>query len=145
MFKFRLKNYKIMENKGISIETLFTDSGPFEEKEVIEVIHPFVTIQRTSNEIFFKEADLTSDLKILIFALTKKLLKHNNLIESEFITAPEVNKKTGLKKGTIDPTIKKLKDNGYLVGKGEYEIPIHKISTIIKQLKNKSNQVAENN
>jgi len=58
----------------------------------------------------------------LLYGLAKKLLKAKGHIESEMITAQEIHKKTGIKKGTIDPTFKKLKESGYLVGKGEYEI-----------------------
>lgn len=115
-----------------TIEVLFSDSGAFDEGEIVNAIQPFVTIQKTSNDIFLKDSKLTIDQVILVYGLTKKLLKHKNFIDSEFITALEVHQKTGIKKGSIDPMVKKLKDAGWLVGKREYEIPNYKISKIIE-------------
>lgn len=71
---------------------------------------------------------------ILAYALAKKLLKSKELIKTETITAVEIHKATGLKKGTVDPTFKVLKEDGLLVGKSECEIPAHKIFVVIKLL-----------
>ena len=83
---------------------------------------------------------MPAEQRILIYGLAKKLLKTKGLIDSEMITAQEIQKKTGIKKGTIDPTFKKLKDTGYLVGKGKYEIPIHKIADTLEQLSRRFNK-----
>jgi hypothetical protein len=123
-----------MNSKKPTVDDLFSDSGPFDEGAVVESIKPFVTIQKSTNEIFFKDSSPTAEQRILIYGLAKKLLKAKGHIEDEMITAQEIHKKTGIKKGTIDPTFKKLKENGYLVGKGEYEIPTPKISEAIELL-----------
>lgn len=120
-----------MNDKKHTIEDLFSDTGPFDEAEVIKAIHPFITIQKTTNEIFFKGSSQKNDQRILTYGLAKKLLNVKGLIKSDKITAIEVQKKTGIKRGSIDPTFKKLKEDGYLVGKIEYEIPISKISDVI--------------
>jgi len=117
-----------------SVEDLFSDSGPFDESAVVKAIQPFVTIQKSTNEIFFKKSSPTVEQRILIFAVAKKLLKAKGHISSEMITAQEIHKKTGIKKGTIDPSFKRLKESGYLVGKGEYEVPTPKISDVIELL-----------
>jgi len=124
-----------MTIKKLSVEDLFSDSGPFDEAEVVEVLKPFVTIQKSTNEIFIKDHSLTAEHRILIFGLAKKLLKAKGLIESELISASEVHQKTGIKKGTIDPTFKKLKESGFLVGKGEYEIPTPKVPDLLRILR----------
>lgn len=125
-----------MSDKKHTIEDLFSDSGPFDETEVIKAIHPFITIQKSTNEIFFKGSSQKNDQRILTYGLAKKLLNMKGLIESDKITAVEIQKKTGIKKGSIDPTFKKLREDGYLVGKIEYEIPISKISDVISKIKN---------
>ncbi len=127
-----------MTDKAHTLDDLFSDSGPFDESAVIKAIQPFVTIQKSTNEIFFKESSLTIGEKILVYGLAKKLLKTKGLIAEEMITALEVNKKTGIKKGSIDPAFKGLKDEGFLVGKKEYEIPVHKIMQIISTLSRKA-------
>lgn len=128
-----------MNTKQHKIEDLFSDAGPFDESAVVQAIMPFITIQKNTNEIFFKDADLTVDERILVYGLARKLLKVKGIIESDFITALDFHKKTGIKKGSVDPMFKKLKDSGMLVGKKEYEIPNHKISDIIKLITKKVN------
>lgn len=122
-----------------TLDDLFSDAGPFDESAVVKAIMPFITIQKNTNEIFFKESDLTIDERILVYGLTKKLLKTKSVIENELLTALEFHKKTGIKKGSVDPMFKKLKDSGMLVGKKEYEIPNHKVSDVIKLITKKVN------
>lgn len=121
-----------MEDKKHKIEDLFSNSGPFDESSIVKAIVPFVTIQNNTNNIFLKRSDLSIDKKILVYGLAKKLLKEKKIIENEFITAAELHKKTGIKKGSIDPNFKKLKDLGMIIGKGEYEISNHKIPEVIE-------------
>jgi hypothetical protein len=126
-----------MNQKKHTLDDLFSDSGPFDEAEVVKAIHPFITIQKSSNNIFFKDSSMTTEQRILIYGLAKKLLKTKGLIETEMVTAAEVHNKTGIKKGSIDPAFKKLKENGLLVGKGDYEIPIPQIARILGMISRK--------
>ncbi|MDO9183717.1 MAG: hypothetical protein Q7U04_14985 [Bacteriovorax sp.] len=127
-----------MTNNEHKLEDLFSDAGPFNESDVVKAIKPFVFIQKDANDVYFQESKLTVDERILVYGLTKKLLKYKGRIESEVITAIEVQKKTGIKKGSIDPMFKKLKDEGFLVGKIGYEIPMLKVSEIIKIINKKA-------
>jgi hypothetical protein len=120
-----------------TVDDLFSDSGPFDEAEVVKTIKPFITIQKSTNAIFFKDSSPTAEQRVLIFGLAKKLLKAKNRIDSEMITAVEIHEKTGIKKGTIDPTFKKLKERGFLVGSREYEIPIPKIADALELINKK--------
>jgi hypothetical protein len=124
-----------MINKNMTIEDLYSDSGPFDEAAVVEVLKPFVTIQKSTNGIFFKDHSPTAEQRILIYGLAKKLLKAKGLVAGELITAAEVHQNTGIKKGTIDPAFKKLKETGYFVGKGEYEIPTPKVADVVEILR----------
>ena len=126
-----------MSGKKHTINDLFTDSGPFDEAEVVKAILPFVTIQKSTHNIFFKGGRLSTVQKILVYGLAKKLLRSKAVISSELITALELHKKTGIKKGSIDPSYKSLRTKGFLVGKKEYEIPTHKIQSVIKMLQDK--------
>ncbi len=123
-----------MTDKKLTMDTLFSDSGAFDEEEVIRTLHNHITIQRSTNRIFLKDSPLSVDKKILAYGLAKKLLKIKDIIEDEFITAQEFHKTTGIKKGTIDPAFKVLKDKGFLVGKREYEIPTNKVASIVQKL-----------
>ena len=123
-----------MSEQKHTIEDLFSDSGAFDETEVVKALQLHVTIQRSTNRIFLKDTGLSIDRKILAYGLAKKLLFSKQIIESEMVSAQEFHAFTGIKKGSVDPAFKLLKEKGYLVGKGEYEIPTHKISTIIEML-----------
>jgi|GEM_PF-1057150 len=120
-----------MDNKKLTIEALFSDSGPFDEEAAVRALLPFIVIQKPDYEIFFKDAKLSAERKILAYGLAKNLLHRKGLIEDGAITALEVYEKTGLKKGTVDPNFKRLKDAGLLSGKGAYEIPAYKIQEVI--------------
>lgn len=129
-----------MTEHKYTFDALFSDAGPFDEPSVIKAVFPFVTIQKSTNDIFFKETyPLTNTEKILVYALAKKLLKTRSLIETEMITAVEVYKKTGIKRGSVDPIFKDLKKDGFLVGKIEYEVPVTKISQIINLISHHTN------
>jgi len=128
-----------MSPRKPTVDDLFSDSGPFDEAEVVKSIQPFITIQKSTHEIFFKDSSPTTEQRILIYGLAKKLLKAKGLIETEMITALEVHQKTGIKKGSVDPAFKRLKGTGLLVGKGEYEIPVPRISRALEIIARKQN------
>jgi len=123
-----------MTDKKPTFDALFSDSGPFDEEEVVKALHEHVTIQRSTNKIFFKDSALSVEKKVLVYGLAKKLLKLKGLAEDEFMTAQEFHEATSIKKGTIDPVFKGLKDKGLLVGKREYEIPTGKVLSIVKTI-----------
>ncbi len=126
-----------MNQQDLTVDDLFSDSGEFNEKKVVEALYPHITIQKSNNRICFKDSNLTADLRILAYILTKKLLKSKGNLESDLVTAKEINVNTGMKKGTIDPTFKLLKERGLLIGQGEYEIPSYKVSKVIDMLKSR--------
>ncbi len=41
-----------MTDKKPTIDAPFSDSGPFDESEVVKALHSHVTIQRSTNKIF---------------------------------------------------------------------------------------------
>jgi len=129
------------------IEELFTDSGPVDEKEVVEVVRNFIVINQETHEIYFKEAakKLTVEEKILAYGLAKKLLKLGSYVNSEEISAKEI-KDLGIKSGSVDSAFKSLREeSGYLIGSGsKYVIPNYKVKDALKELKKKSEIAIKN-
>ena len=123
-----------MTDKSNTLDALFSDSGPFDEAEVVKALKTHVTIQRATKRIYLKNSGLTADRKILAYGLAKKLLATKGEVQTETITASEFFEATGIKKGTIDPCFKSLRGKGMLVGKAEYEIPTDKIASVIELL-----------
>lgn len=124
-----------MEEKD-PITELFTSSGPFNEEDVIKTLKPIVSIQEGTYAIYFINEKLTVDEKVLAFALAKRLLHTRGRVEQGHISAQEVYRSTGLPKGSIDGTFKRLRKDGYLVGKGQVdEIPNPKIPKVVQRLR----------
>ncbi len=129
-----------MENKN-PIEDLFTDSGPFDQAEVVKILKPIVQIMRDTNQVFFLRDDIKVGDKILAFALAKKILNASGYSNGEnYISAVEVSKNyPDWPKGSIDTSFKQLREDKYLIGKGKkYEIPNSKISQVLERLKSVS-------
>lgn len=119
------------------LEELYTDTGGFDTKRAMLALKAVLTIQRGEHTVFFKkEVTLKAEDKILAYALVKKLLKTEGVSETSGVSGKELKKQTDVKAGTVDSTIKKLKDeDGLLVGSGSnYEIPAHKVEDVIERL-----------
>lgn len=117
-----------------TFESLFSDFGAFDEDAVLPVLLPLVTIQKSTNIISIREPKLTAKQKILAYSLVKKFLKFKAVIDNEMVTTNEIIKAIGLKRGTVDPLWQLLKSDGFLLGKGECEIPTSKVPEILKLL-----------
>lgn len=123
-----------MNNEKLTIEVLFSDSGPFDEDLVVRALLPHLIIQKPDYEIFFRETKLSAKRRMLAYGLAKKLLKRHGLVADESVTALELHQKTGIKKGTIDPMLKSLREEGLFAGKKEYEIPAYKVQEAVSMI-----------
>lgn len=132
-----------MTEKKSPLEELYTDSGAFDTKRVVDILKPLLSIQRGGSSIFFtKEGNaLKNEDKILAYGLVKKLLKNEGVIEEVGVSGKEVHEKTELPKGTVDPTMQKLKKDGLLAGSGSnYEIPNRRVETVLERLEKYSSK-----
>jgi hypothetical protein len=130
-----------MANDKSIMEELYTDTGGFDHDRAVSVLKHILNVQRGEHMVFFKpELALKAEEKILAFALVKKLLKMEGAEQSSSISGKEVKKQTDVKEGTVDFTMKKLKEDGFLAGSGSnYEIPAHRVSTILDRLEKVAN------
>lgn len=121
-----------------TLDDLFTDSEPLDLKSIIPVLRDFVRIKRDSKVIFFTEAghQVSVFKKILLFGLTKKILKTEGHIENDSFSARDAHQTLKIPKGSIDSAFNGLKARGYILGSGtDYVIPNYKISNILAILK----------
>jgi hypothetical protein len=123
-----------MSEKKYSIDDLYSDNDSFDEDQVVKILHKHITIQKDTKMIFFKKTSLSVEKRILAYALAKKLMGVKKIIDNPKLSAKEFHEATGIKKGSIDPGFKRLKENGLLVGQKEYEIPNHSLSQILESL-----------
>lgn len=130
-----------MANKT-PIDELFTDAGPFDLAAAAQALKAFVAIQRETHRIYLKGGQkLSVENKILAYTLAKKLLKMEERIEEEYVSAAEVHEATGIKKGSVDFTFKKLREAGILIGSGSrYELPHYQVNVVIERLNSAANK-----
>lgn len=130
-----------MANKT-PIDELFTDAGPFDLAAAAQALKAFVAIQRETHRIYLKGGQkLSVENKILAYTLAKKLLKMEERIEEEYVSAAEVHEATGIKKGSVDFTFKKLREAGILIGSGRrYELPHYQVNVVIERLNSAANK-----
>lgn len=123
-------------DKQSLLDELYTDSGGFDRERVVRVLKSILTIQRGEHVVFFKkEASLKEEDKVLAYALVKKLLKTEGVADTSGVSGKEVKEQTSVKAGTVDAAMKKLKEDGLLVGSGSnYEIPAHQVEAVVDRL-----------
>lgn len=129
-----------MASKGSILDELYTDSGGFDEERAGDVLKKHISIQRGSHTVFFKkDSGLGQEDKVLTYLVVKKLLKSQGAEASAEVSGKEIKEKTGIKSGTVDAAIKKLREDGLIVGSGSsYEIPAHEMEGILDRLEQRA-------
>ncbi len=129
-----------MADKKINnpLDELFTDSlSQIEPTKLATLLKPFIRISRENNRILFTSdgMKITSNKKIILFALARKALHIQGIIESETVSPKEVKEELGknIPAGTIDAALKRLSDNGPLKNQeGKYFIPDFNFSQVLE-------------
>lgn len=119
-------NDKINQNP---LQELFTDaSGYIEPGELLAILKSYIGINRQKHTIIFTPEGLAlnASKKIILLLLGRKALKLLSIVESEAISPKEMKDEFGrnMPSGTIDSTVKRLSDQGYIQGEeGKYFVP----------------------
>ena len=115
------------------INELFTSSGPVDTDSVVATLKPLLQIQSETKEMFLTHEGMSLSVahKVLIYGLAKKLMKIEELIESENFSATQVAKELTINKGSVDSSFNKLRHLGLIVGSGKnYTIPNSKVHSV---------------
>lgn len=112
-----------------ALEALFTDKDEVDALDLVSLLSPYIRFRKEDNSIIFLDEGhrATVRKKILIFLLAKKTLLFLNKIESEYIAPKDIVLETKLSRGSVLPTLMKLKNEYVSVVDGKYFIPNHKI------------------
>ena len=128
------------EEKRSIIEALYIDNGDFDVERAVRVLKNLLSIQRGNCVAFFKkDLNLKAEDKVLAYALVKKALAYEGEVPDSSVSGRELKEKTNLKGGTVDVTLKRLKEEGKMLGGrigsiSKYEIPEHEVEGVIEQL-----------
>ena len=135
-------SFDILVLMNSKLNQLFTNSEPLDVESVVSILKRYVRIKQDTNEIFFTENGnkVIVYKKILLFALARKLLKTEGIINTESFSAQLTSEKLQIKKGSIDSSFNGLKGKGFILGSGdEYVIPNYKIGEILALFKEENN------
>jgi biotin operon repressor len=129
-----------MTSKGSILEDLYTDSGGFDEERAAKVLKALISLQRGTHVVFFKKDNgLKEEDKVLAYMVVKKLLKSQGAEETAEVSGKEIKERTGVKSGTVDAAIKKLREEGVIAGSGSsYEILAHEMDGILDRLEKRA-------
>lgn len=117
-------------------EKIFTDQKAVDPKELTAILESFVRINSETLEIFFTDEGykLTVPQRIILFLLAKKVLKIAEKIEREETAPKEIFDATKIKKGSIDPAVKQLREKGWIIHLGTgYLVPNYQISKLRRE------------
>lgn len=101
-----------MTDKHEVLKQLFTDDNDINASELYELLSPFIKINKTNKNIIFLDPALKHSLKnkIVLFLLAKKVLFLLGEIETDRVRSTDIVKETGIPKGSVNPTLKILKE-----------------------------------
>ncbi len=119
--------------------SLFVDTQPFDPVLLAKILKPYVLLYKSEPYVEFTKAGEQQTIKgkILLYLLAKKALKETGVIEEEEekATPSEIEQITGLKGGSIRPTLKRLlEDRLVRVKGGGYFVPNHVLPEISRIL-----------
>jgi hypothetical protein len=100
-----------MAEKNEILKKLFTEDNDLDANELFYLLSPFVKINKANKNIIFLEST-KQPLKnrIILFLLAKKVLFMLGEIESDRVRSVDIIKETGMPKGSVNPTLKLLKE-----------------------------------
>ncbi len=101
-----------MTDKNEVLKQLFTDDNDINANELFDLLSPFIKINKSDKSIIFLDSALKQSLKnkILLFLLAKKVLFLLKEIETDRVRTTDIIKETGIPKGSVNPTLKLLKE-----------------------------------
>lgn len=101
-----------MTDKNEVLKQLFTDDNDINANELFDLLSPFIKINKSDKSIIFLDSALKHSLKnkIILFLLAKKVLFLLKEIETDRVRSTDIIKETGIPKGSVNPTLKLLKE-----------------------------------
>ena len=128
------------------LESLLVSGKEVDKKLVAEILSPYLRIDKETCEIrpLGSWDDLRAYRKILIYLVARKAMVALDLnLPEENASATEIMLSTGLKQGTVNPTLRRLLEDGVVAQTKErkYYIPnyaIEKVRAIISEANKQS-------
>lgn len=117
------------------LASLFVSGKEIDKKLVAEILSPYLKIDIDTCDIrpLKTWGDLKAYIKILLYLVARKAMAASDYLPEESASATEIMQNTGLKKGTVNPSLRGLFSEDRLVEQTKerrYYIPNHALEQV---------------
>lgn len=117
------------------LESLLVDGKELNKKLVVEILSPYLKIDRNTREIIPISlwSELKTNTKILLYLMARKAMIALGLsLPEEAASSTEIIQNTGMKKGTVNPALRVLFGDGIVAqtNSQKYYVPNHAIERV---------------
>lgn len=126
-----------------TLNDLLVDEDEINEKLLTETLGEYLRIGQDSGEIFFQEPfhQIDAGRRVAITLLAQKARNALDLSEEKRLAPSKISQLSGIKKGTVYPTVRDLEKEGYVKSEnGEYWIPTAKIKNVSDYIEGGNNE-----
>lgn len=117
-----------MTDNQRNLENLLVDEQDISEEILHDLLTRYIQIGKQSGNLVPKQPfhDLTAKQKTVVVLLSQHARDKLDMVESEWMSPTEISQQSGVKKGTIYPTVRELDNEGLVEDDdGSYRIPAH--------------------
>lgn len=121
-----------MTSEQRSLEDLLVDEEELNEELLYDLLSDYVRIGNESGNLVPQPAfeDLTAKQKITVILLAQKARYELDKAETEWLTPTGISEESGIKTGTIYPSVRDLEEDDVIVSDdGEYRVPPYNFTT----------------
>ncbi len=111
-----------------TLEDLLVDEQEISEEILHDLLTNYIRIGKQSGNLIpqrpFRE--LPAKQKTVVVLLAQRARHELDMVESEWMSPTEISEQSGIKKGTVYPTVRELNNQGLVEDDdGSYRIPAH--------------------
>jgi DNA-binding MarR family transcriptional regulator len=119
-----------MADNQQTLENLLVDEEEISEEILHNLLREYIQIGKQSGDLIPREPfqEIPAKQKVVIVLLSQQARNKLDMVESEWMTPSEISEQSGIKKGTVYPTVRELSNNGLAEDDdGSYRIPSHSL------------------
>lgn len=119
-----------MSDNQRTLENLVVDEQKISEEILHDLLTGYIRIGKQSGDLIPEKAfqSLTAKQKVVLVLLSQHARHELEMVESEWMTPTEISEQSGVKKGTVYPTVRELDSEGVVEDDdGSYRVPAHSL------------------
>jgi hypothetical protein len=120
-----------MSENQSTLENLLVDEQEISEEILHDLLNGYIRIGKQSGDLIPEQSfhELTAKERVVIVLLSQHARHDLDMVDTEWMTPSEISEQSGIKKGTVYPTVRELDNEGIAEDDdGSYRIPAHSIT-----------------